>query len=205
MISDNIQQREADMSSFFYSYLITDPKYYGNTAFTLQNSLEKSFSKHKIDIVCFRDKETKDIEDLAKISLQTSKRYNIGKTLINGNIELAVKFGFDGVHLTSQQFDQIKTAKRNGLFTIISCHSFEDLREAKLSGADGATYSPIFYKEQKGKPKGCEKLKEAVENFQDKDFIIIGLGGIITNKEIVKVKETNAKGFASIRYFKVDY
>ena len=60
------------------------------------------------------------------------------------------------------------------------------------------TYSPIFFSPNKGEPKGLEKLKEAVDTF---DIDIIALGGIIDEKHIEQIKETNAKGFASIRYF----
>ena len=62
------------MSPFFYSYLITDPKEYGNTNDTLKQSLIKSFSNHKIDMLCFRDKETSNIEPLAKTTLEVSKQ-----------------------------------------------------------------------------------------------------------------------------------
>lgn len=198
----NEQKRESQSSSFFYSYLITDPVEYGDTPKKLENSLSKSFLKHKIDIVCFRDKTSKDIESLAKTCLETSKKFNIEKVLINGNIGLALKLGFDGVHLTSTQFNQIKKAKTNNLFTIISTHKEDEIKLAKDHGANAVTYSPVFYKENKGNPKGCDNLKEMVHKYQDDNFSIIALGGIIGDKEVDEIKKTDAKGFASIRYFK---
>ena len=117
---------------------------------------------------------------------------------INQNLELAIKLNFDGVHLTSQQFDKIKQAKEVGLKTIISCHTFEEVDKAISLGANRVTYSPIFYTPNKGEPKGIEKLCEAVEKY---DIDIIALGGIISKEDIDEVKDSGAKGFASIRYF----
>lgn len=206
MKSENLEKRKSENSSFFYSYLITDPIVYGNKTKLLKDSLIKSFKSHHIDMVCFRDKETKDIDNieaLAKVSLEVSKTFNIKKTLINSNINLALKLGFDGVHLTSTQFDKIAKAKKNNLFTIISCHTEDEIKKAKKSGANAVTYSPIFYKENKGTPKGCKKLKEIVNKYQDDTFFIIALGGIVKKEHIKEVKSTDAKGFASIRYFKI--
>ncbi len=198
---DTLEKGKAFKSSLFYSYLITDPADYGNTPCTLSSSLERSFSNHRIDMVCFRDKETEDTKALAKSCLETARKYNIEKVLINGDIKLALELGFDGVHLTSKQFNQIKTAKENNLFTLISTHTEDEIKLAKDLGADAVTYSPIFYKENKGEPKGCEKLENMVKRYQDEKFFIIALGGIITQKHIERIKETDAKGFASIRYF----
>lgn len=196
------KKREVSSPSFFYSYLITDPFEYGDTPLALEKSLEKSFLKYKIDIVCFRDKSSKDIEPLAKKTLEISNKHLIKKILINGNIDLALKLGFNGVHLTSSQFKEIKKAKDLKLFTMISTHTEDEINLAKNLGADGVTYSPIFYKKDKGDPKGCEELKRIVQKYQDKDFFIIALGGIISDEQINQIKKTDAKGFASIRYFK---
>ncbi|MGB3751548.1 MAG: hypothetical protein WA945_08265 [Arcobacteraceae bacterium] len=40
--------------------------------------------------------------------------------------------------------------------------------------------------------------------YQDENFKIIALGGIISFENVEEVQRTKAKGFASIRYFKVD-
>ncbi len=202
MININNSKKEAFLKPpFFISYLITDPKEYGNDIKTFSKNLTNSLSKYHIDTVFFRDKETLDVEELAKTCLSISKQFNIPKVVINSNIDLAIKLGFDGVHLTSKQFDKIKTAKKNNLYVIISCHTQEEVSLAKNYNADAVTYSPIFYKENKGKPKGIENLSKVVKKIQDNNFFIIALGGIIENKHIEEIKKTNAKGFASIRYF----
>ena len=186
---------------FFISYLITDPQEYGDDIEIFTKNLTNSLSKHKVDIVCFRDKETSNIKKLAKTCLHISKQFNIQKVLINTNIDLAYTLGFDGVHLNSNQFDKIKTSKEKSLYTIISCHTQDEVNIAKTNGANAVTYSPIFYKEHKGKPKGLENLTKVVDNYQDDNFSIIALGGIIDDEHINKIKTTKASGFASIRYF----
>lgn len=194
-------QREAEMSPFFYSYLITDPEYYGSDEVTFQKNLTEVLQTHSVDILCFRDKITQEIKPLAQSCLETAKKFNIPKVLINGNIDLALELGFDGVHLTSTQFSLIPEAKKQNLFTLISCHSEDEIKLAKGYKANGVTYSPIFFKENKDTPKGCDLLVQMVQNYQEEDFLIIALGGITTKQRIEKVQETCCSGFASIGYF----
>lgn len=186
---------------FFISYLITDPLEYGDTIENITSTLTKSFQNHKIDIVCFRDKQTKDTKELAKATVDISKKNGVTKILINSDIALACELGFDGVHLNSQQFDKIEFSKSKDLYTIISCHSEDEIILAKESCADAVTISPVFYKEKKNPPLGCDVLKQLVEKYQDDKFKIIALGGIVTDNQIDQIKETHCNGFASIRYF----
>lgn len=181
------------------SYLITDPNYFSDNKEIFKEKLIAVLKNHKIDFACFRDKSSKNIEELAKIFLQICKEFEIENILINSNIYLATKLGFDGVHLNSQQFDKIENAKKSKLITIISCHNLEELENARKQNIDFVTYSPIFDTPNKGKAKGVEKLKETIENFPN--LKIFALGGIVSTSQIEKIKETNAYGFASIRYF----
>jgi len=186
---------------FFSSYFITDPKEFGDTTQALEKNLKNSFETHTVDMICFRDKLSQNKLELAKTTLNISRKYKIKKVLINGDINLAVNLGFDGVHLTSTQFEDIPKAKQHNLFVLISCHSEDEIKKAKKLGVDGVTYSPIFYKENKGEPKGIENLKKVVQIYQDENFSIIALGGIVSKKEVDMVRSTNSRGFASIRYF----
>ena len=180
------------MKPFFYAFLITDPKYFTEESFV------KSLFKYTPNITCFRDKSSSNIEELATIFLKVCKQNNTNKILINSNIQLAIKLGFDGVHLTSTQFEEIQIAKQNNLFVIISCHNEDDIQKAQEYKADIVTYSPIFKTPNKSEPKGCNELKRVVNRF---NIPIIALGGIITKSQVNQIKETNAFGFASIRYF----
>ncbi len=177
------------------SYLITDPLYYQSTPESFALYLSKAYQYHKVDYACFRDKKNTNIQELAKTFLNISSKK---KTLINGNVDLAVKLGFFGVHLTSKQFDKISLAKAQNLFVIISTHSKKEALYAQELGADAITFSPIFKTPNKADPKGIQELKKVVKALKIKTF---ALGGILNNEQIQQCEKANVYGFASIRYF----
>ena len=181
------------------SYLITDPNFFTNEPEKFALKLKEVLSKHKVDIACFRDKSSSNFEELAKLFSEVCREFKIEKVLINTDINLAIKLNFDGVHLNSKQFKEIEEVKKKNLFTIISCHNFDELKIADKLKLDCVTYSPIFQSPNKGEPKGLLDLKKAINSFPN--LKIIALGGIITNKQIKEINSTNAYGFASIRYF----
>lgn len=185
------------MKDNFNYYLITDPKYYTNDKTTFQQKLENTLKTKRVDMACFRDKDSNNYEELANIFLETCKRFNIKKIILNENLELAKKLKC-GIHLTSKQFDKIKLAKEANLFTIISCHNEADIKKAIENTADAITYSPIFETPNKGKAKGIEELKRIAEKYSIK---IIALGGIIDDSHITQIKNCQINGFASIRFF----
>jgi len=170
-------------------YAITTPSCY---SFEYLKNLEK-----KADFVLLRDKESKNYAKLAKEFIETTKDFKY-KKMLHQDYLLAKELNAFGVHLTSNQFSDIKEAKKLSLFTIISTHTFREIKMAKELGADAITFSPIFNTPNKGKPKGVEVLKEAVDRF---NIPIIALGGIVTQKEVELIKKSRAFGFASIRYF----
>ena len=181
------------------SYLITDPKYYSNDKKLFKNNLTKVLKNHKINLACFRDKESSNFKELASIFIETCKIFNIEKILLNGNHLLSHELKATGVHLTSTQFDKIKEAKELDLYVIISCHSLSDIQIALDNKVDAVSFSPIFETPNKGEPKGVIPLEEAVNTF--KDINIFALGGIINENQIEQISKTKAYGFASIRYF----
>ena len=187
------------MSTKLKSYLITDPTYYSNNISQFKKNLTKNLSKNKVDIACFRDKQSSNFEELASIFIEVCKSFEIEKILINSNLKLAKDLKATGIHLNSKQFNEIKKAKDLGLFIIISCHNKEDIEKAKKLNVDAITYSPIFRTPNKGEPLGIKKFEEVVNLY--KDMNIIALGGIINDKEISQIKKTKAYAFASIRYF----
>ena len=182
----------------FNYYLITDPQYYTNDTNKFEQKLRLALESKRVNIACFRDKTSANAKELATVFIKVCKEYKIKNIFINQNINLAKELNYDGVHLTSTQFDKIKEAKNTGLKTIISCHTFKEIEKAMQLNSDMLTYSPIFFSPNKGEPKGIEKLQEAVEKF---DIDIIALGGIIDKEHVKEIEHTKAKGFASIRYF----
>jgi len=198
-----IKKEAFDKSPFFISYFITDPDEYGSTVTAFEQSLRSTLSQHHIDIVCFRDKTSPNKKELAKVFLDICREFNIKKVLINSDLSLCEELGFDGIHLNSLQFETLLKINKKKLFTIISCHTEDEIVKAKEFNANAITYSPIFFKEFKGEPKGIANLKRIVKKYQNEDFHIYGLGGIITKNNVLDIQKTNAKGFASIRYFKI--
>lgn len=98
------------MNQTFNYYLITDPQYYTNDKNTFKEKLEDILTNKRVDMACFRDKESANYEELANIFINTCKKFNIKQIILNRNLELAINLNC-GIHLTSQQFDKIKIAK----------------------------------------------------------------------------------------------
>ncbi|MGB6018221.1 MAG: thiamine phosphate synthase [Sulfurimonadaceae bacterium] len=180
------------------SYLITDPKFYSDDSEIFRSSLQDVLAKHQPDFALYRDKNTPNYAGMAEAFLDVSLQFKNTKALLHGDVDLAAKLNAFGVHLTSQQFDEIEKAKALGLFTVISCHSEEEILEAQKRGADAVTYSPVFSTPDKGEPKGLEDLQHIVDKIS---LPIIALGGITTPEQVKAVEKSGAYGFASIRYF----
>jgi len=186
----------------FIRYHITDLNYYTNNIDIFQNRLNSVISKQKIDFISLRDKISSNIEELAQVFVSTLRDTDI-TTFISSNIQLAKKYNFDGVHLTSTQFNQINEAKNQNLQVIVSCHNINDILLAQQFRADYATISPIFQTPNKGKPMGINGLKDIVNDSRI-TISLIALGGIIDDRQIRQIQQINISGFASIRYFLKD-
>ena len=192
------------MKQTFIHYLITDTdsEYLTTSPRIFKHKLSQTFKYQTIHFACFRAKDIIDtprFQQLAKIFIKQCKIHKI-KAFINSDIGLAHKLGFDGIHLTSKQFDKISLAKELGLTTIISTHDENEIQKSIKSQSDYITYSPIFFTPHKGKSKGIFHLKKIVRKYNKSN--IIALGGITNQNQINKIKITSSIGFASIRYFK---
>ncbi|HIC10390.1 MAG TPA: thiamine phosphate synthase [Campylobacterales bacterium] len=177
-------------------YLITNSSKYRDEV-EFRRYIEKINRYSDIDYIIYRDKENPRYNDFAEIF---ARSISFEQWLIHQDIELAIKLQSFGVHLTSQQFSEIPKAKDRGLWTLISCHSLEEIAEAERLGADGVTFSPIFETPNKGKPKGIEELRKAVTLFPK--IKIFALGGIVSEREIQQLEKVDFLfGFASIRFW----
>ena len=154
--------------------------------------------KHMPDFALYRDKKSANYAIEAQNFVQMCKPLKELKVFLHQDYELAAKLGAKGVHLTAKQFDDITKAKKLGLEVIISTHTHDEVYIAEAMGADYVTYSPIFATPDKGEPKGIEALEEIVSMT---DIKIFALGGIVSDEEVKKIEQTDAYGFASIRYF----
>lgn len=81
-----------------------------------------------------------------------------------------------------------------GKIFITSTHSFEEVKNSLIS--DYITFSPVFYSKNR-EGLGITTLNNACKLHPK----IIALGGIVSKKEIEKIKQSKAVGFAGIRYF----
>jgi len=179
-------------------YLITSREHYTDTPAVFRSILQESLKKHLPDFALYRDKQNPHYATQADHFLDVCKNFYGLKAFLHQDYSLASKLGASGVHLTSEQFDDIPLAKDMGLEVIISTHTHDEVHIAEAMGADYVTYSPIFDTPGKGEAKGVDDLAEIVAMT---DIDIFALGGIISKKEVEALRESGVSGFASIRYF----
>lgn len=174
-------------------YAISDPKYYSNLNYAFNN-----FSRLKeANMLLFRDKISDDYGKLASEFIKF--KFDNTKFILQNDINLACKLGFDGVHFSSNLIHLLKDAPLN-LIKIASTHNLKEIELADKYGADFITFSPIFATPNKGEPVGLKALKEAVRISKAK---VIALGGVLNQEQINSVMGCGASGFASIRYFTI--
>lgn len=175
-------------------YAISDPKFYSNLDYAFNN-----FTKlNEANMLLFRDKSSNNYNSIAQEFIKF--RSNNKKFLLQNDINLACKLGFDGIHFSSNFIHLLKDTPSN-LIKIASTHNIKEIELANQYGADFITFSPIFATPNKGEPKGLEALKEAVKISKAK---VIALGGIMSAEQICAVMKCDVAGFASIRYFTLD-
>ncbi len=179
-------------------YLITDPQHYTTNPKSFSDALNRSLIKYTPDFVCFRDKTKGDkkelLEAFAQIALKTSS-----KSFVNGSLEAALQYDFDGVHLRSDQQDLITKAKDLDLLVIVSCHSEQEATLALTLGCDFVTLSPIFDTPNKGVAIGVEAFANMLKSIDAKK--VFALGGIDNDEKAAEIEKLGVFGFASIRYF----
>lgn len=179
-------------------YLITDPEHYSTSTDTFAAVLNRSLIKYNPDFVCFRDKSGGDKNRLLEVFADIAEN-NDFISFVNGSLELALKYGLDGVHLRGDQMGEIKSVKDVGLLCIVSCHSVDDVKAALSNRCDYVTLSPVYDTPGKGMSMGFESFASAAETL-DKNKIF-ALGGIDDEVKANKIAATGVFGFASIRYF----
>lgn len=185
----------------FFAYLITQGRYGCPTPEMFSERLERIFEGYLVDYALYRDKENPEYPVFAEAFVSVCRAHAI-RPMLHRDAALASRLGAFGVHLTSSQFEMIRSAGAAGLYTVISTHTSEEIVRAKAEGADAVTYSPVFTTPGKGAPKGLEDLNETAGKI---DLPVIALGGIVTPAQVDAVKAAGAAGFASIRYFRAPF
>lgn len=119
------------------------------------------------DIIQFRDKtsSTRRMIELArplvKIASSLKKIF-----IVNDRIEVAVAVDADGIHLGQDDapVGLVRGILGKGKIIGISCHSLQDIKEARELGADYAGFGPVFKTKTKPllEPKGIELLEKCL-------------------------------------------
>jgi 8-oxo-dGTP diphosphatase len=122
-------------------YAITQASKYGIDGFMerLQTALERG-----VRLIQVREK------DMTQQQLRTFTRDVIAmahqhgaRVLVNGDQDLAIETGADGVHLQTSQYMQLDNKPDTGLWAA-SCHNHEELLRAAALEADFAVLSPVL-------------------------------------------------------------
>jgi len=173
---------------------ITDPS---TLSFdTLSDDLHR-FAAHA-DWIVYRDKSTPHYLRNALAFLKAASAEGFARRLLHGDVTAAYELGADGVHLRSDQLDEIARAKSLDLFVIVSTHTLPEARKAQAAGADAVTFGPVFATPGKGAPVGVDALQATTEALS---IPVIALGGILSQAQIEACEKSGAAGYASIRYF----
>lgn len=128
---------------------------------------------------------------------------------LNGMPELALSLGFDGVHMRSDSLHS-GTGQETGPGTLreavgkvprfgISTHSLEEVQAAVASGADFATFGPVFATPSKaayGDPVGLRALEAVARELKTSpsSLPLIALGGVTPDR----VRECLAAGASGV-------
>ena len=131
------------------------------------------------------------------------------KLLVNGQTDVAVAAGADGVHLTAGvgelrvgQVRQVFAGVGRAAVVSVSCHSVEEVRRAAAGGVDLILFGPVFEKRVDGVlvsvGKGVEMLREACAVAGR--IPVLGLGGV-TDEGVGMCLDAGAAGMAGIRLY----
>ena len=127
--------------------------------------------------------------------------------VVNDRLDVALAAGAAGVHLGGESLparDVVRWCRSGNApaeFLIgVSCHSFEEAREAENAGASYTFFGPIFEtpsKERFGAPQGAARLAEVCRAVR---IPVIAIGGV-SEENGPECIRAGAAGIAAIRLF----
>jgi thiamine-phosphate pyrophosphorylase len=182
----------------FRLYLITD-RHVLTKQRTLVETVERAL-QGGVRAVQLREKDLSAAELflLAGQLRSLTRRYD-ARLLVNDRIDIALAVEADGVHLGAGSLPVAEARRLLGSRKLIgySAHGLEELSSAEKSGADFATFSPIYHTPSKaawGQPQGIERLGQACRATR---LPVFALGGI-RRGHIPEVLAAGAHGIAVI-------
>jgi thiamine-phosphate pyrophosphorylase len=165
-----------------------------------------------VDWVQIREKDlaARELLALARAAIGiTHENAGAGKAgvVVNDRLDVALAAGAAGVHLGGESLparDVVRWCRGGNApaeFLIgVSCHSFEEAREAENAGASYAFFGPIFEtpsKERFGVPQGVARLAEVCRAVR---IPVIAIGGV-SEENGPECIRAGAAGIAAIRLF----
>ncbi|HVB85118.1 MAG TPA: thiamine phosphate synthase [Candidatus Dormibacteraeota bacterium] len=132
------------------------------------------------------------------------------RVIVNDRLDVALTAGAAGVHLGRNSISVADVARwcRGGNappeFLIgVSCHSFEEARQAQAAGANYIFFGPVYDTPSKrpfGPPHGVQRLAEVCGALR---IPVVAIGGV-DGKNAAECLRAGAAGIAAIRFFQED-
>jgi len=152
-------------------------------------------------VIQFRAKGLSEtvFNELAIKAVKLSKTKNV-RLYLNSSVQKAIELGAAGVHINSKQVSKLVKHEADGRISIaVSCHTKEDIINAKRIGADFSVLSPVCMttSHPSSVPIGWKRFKELVEGV---GLPVYALGGL-NEADIEIAKEHAGQGISGIRGF----
>lgn len=149
-----------------------------------------------VDALQLREKDLAD-GALFELALEVRRRFH-GLLLVNGRIDIALAAGAEGVHLPESGLPVECLRRRFGSRVLLgrSVHDLSGVREARRTGADFVTLSPIYHSPEKGAALGPLVLESAARE----GIPVLALGGVEL-RALPELHRCGAAGVAAIRLF----
>jgi len=164
----------------------------------------------RVDWIQIREKDlrTSDLLELTREAVRAVASANLNAhILVNDRLDIALAAGAAGVHLGTESVQAREVVNwcrkgnaPSGLLIGVSCHRFEEVREAEVAGADYVFFGPIFDTPSKrafGTPQGTAQLRAITRAAQ---IPVIAIGGI-DDENAMECIDAGAAGIAAIRMF----
>ncbi|CAN5638806.1 thiamine phosphate synthase [soil metagenome] len=196
-------------------YAITHrAEYSGSPEYRLESVIQEAtrWGGAGIEFIQLREKDLASAEQVALArSLLHAVRGTGSRILINARVDVAVAAGADGVHLTGssgelrpeQVREVFRLAGRGVPFVSVSCHSVQDVAQARNQAADAVLFGPVFGKFVDGVEVlpgiGLAALHAACEAAGQ--MPVFALGGV-TWEHADECWAAGAVGVAGIRLFR---
>jgi thiamine-phosphate pyrophosphorylase len=192
-------------------FLVTDPQYQDDHLVRVVREVGGSLPAGSF-AVQLRDKarDRRSLQAFAERLRAETARCG-APFVVNGDVDLAIGVGADGVHLggDAASLDVVrKTWTR--MWISVAAHRDEDVRSAVDGGADAVLVSPIFETPGKMAPRGAAALERAAEiargaqGHRPKEgrrgsrVVVYALGGV-TRARARECRNAGADGVAVIR------